>query len=1330
MAVSVKRFLNQTNLPEELKLEAVPFLSTVGASLGYTYDPMLELISNQIQFPNINLQYSPQDDLEGYEEYQDHLLYARNKNHMTSMKRGIKENEARREVLANSSFWAQLGAGVFDPVNLIALPLGGPALTVGRAALRGAVGVGALQTGLEAIRYPVDPLATVSESALNIGFAAVTGGLITGAVSIPMVRRNNALNKTIDDAQNAQNEDIELNTLGQLDTNQLKTAQSKPARKLFNNKTSTDLRNESNLNSKTVFGYNKILDSGFFEDGNVAEGNALLNISVKRDELINGNKLIDRELAIRRLDETGSDITDKYAVAAGGWVGSLISNPMKRILGYAVPDSAKKAIVDLAGDSGFLQNLHKLGITHGPSIYQLAKIMDGEWVGAHSELMKLYGNSIKMRIKNVGGVQIKDATTRIGNKFSKQKSETSDDFFREANRKRTQGEKASNASEAEAMEVINKFFKKWEERLEEVGLIGSKKRIESLVAEGRIKRDRIINDFAKYKSPKERWVVDHNARLDNLDAEIADWEFSLTTMADEGFAPVKGEDFLPRYWDTKYITANRESFAKVLHDWYSQNPYTYEVSGNLKWKRIDLKTTDQAIAERVEKTIDNILGTSDSQEIPNVGAGKSKHLKHRVLDIPNSLVWDFMIQDPLAIMKGYTHKTAAKYQFAKKHNRKSINEVIDDEINTMHAAGTDEKIIDKWRKDYFAMYERVVTSPMQSSPDRWDNKTAYYLKEAAQLNYLGSAGISAIPDFAKIIMEHELGDVVKGLQGLLTDTRVTLEATEAKLVGEAIELIQGNSHFRIVDQITNDITNTNTYDRIKNTFYLANGLAPITQLAKSLDSIIRGHSLIDMSIKLRDGKASKLQIEYLARYNIDKELAIEIANAPYEQTANGLYLPNTKDWENNYQFPKHDAIVQYGPTNSYTKDNVYKAAFYRRSNNTIYFDRDYIQRQFLSKPWTKPKMEGVKPLPDDAFESPQSWANFVFMHEIMHNKFAPDVPKDFTSLQQTIDKINRDNDLLQKELNLTAREGETRGPPKTILERDRTPSEIRILREIDRNMLMRQLLEERLNKKSSISLKAEYENVINELALEQHNTQPRMTEETLTTFRTALQSGILNTVIMGTPADKPIIVDGVAYIPMSVAGKFGMPEHKIVKGYARVESGLLGLPFQFYSYSLGALNKITVSAAQGQMKNRAVGLSLSLGLGMLAVQLKTPKWAMENMDWDDWFARGFDQSGIAALYSDIFYTSMQTALAMGGPNITGGVIKPKFPSDDQYGAAIGLGGAGPSIGYDYLSAMKEFFIDGNYSEGAKNFTRSLPGARMWFWKSQMNELTNSFKNWF
>jgi hypothetical protein len=1242
MSISLPQLRSHFQMPIDVSNEVVPFWTTVGASLGYQYDPFLEHLYNKKQFPELDMEYAPENDLEGYEEYQNHLLYARNADHMASMKRGIEENKTRRDILSQSSFWAQLGAGLFDPINIIALPLGGPALTVGKAAVRGAVGIGALQTGLEAIRYPLDPLATVSESALNIGFAAVAGGLITGAVAVPMARRNAALNRLVDTGNESYNQGIEFSTLGQMTNDEIRLAQSEGSRKKFFNKSRDDLRNESSLNGKTIFGYEKILNKGVFEDGTPVEGNALLNISFKREELINRNKLIDQELAIRRLQDDGAEITDKYNIAAGGWVGSLISNPFKRVLNSKYPDMAKKAIVNLASDSGYSLNLNKLGLSQGPSTYQQAKIMDGEWVSAHADMVELYGKSVTARVKKAGAT--KDPVL------------SQDDWYREVLRKRTKGEKAEGA-EAEAIEIINKFFKKWEQRLDEVGLIGSKKRIESLVAEGRIKRDRIINEFTKYKNPKARWVEDHNARLNRLDAQLEEWEVTLSAMAEEGFTPVKGEEFLPRYWNKDYIIANREAFAKVLFDWYSKNPYTYDLSSQMKWKRIELKTNDRDIAERVEQTINNILEISDAEDIPNVGAGKSKHLKHRKLDIPNELVWDYMVQDPLAIMKGYTHKTAGKYQFARMNNSKTVHEVLDEIIHNMHVAGKSGKEIDKYRKDYYHLYQRIVTSPMERSPDRWDNRAAFYLKEAAQLNYLGSAGISAIPDFAKIIMEHELGDVIKGLQTILKNTKIVLNAKEARLVGEAIELIQGNSHLRLVDDISNDIRSSSKYDKIKNTFYLANGLAPITQIAKTLDSVIRGHSLIDMSIKLRDGKASKMETEYLARYNIDKPMAIEIANAPWEMTNKGFILPNTKAWENNYQFPKHDAIVVHGPTDSYTKDGRYKGAFYNRKKNTIYFDREYIESTFVSKPWTKPQMAGVKPLPDDAFESPQSWANFVFMHEIMHNKLEPDLKKTSTSA-------------------------------------------------------------------------AEYENVINELALEQHNTQPRMTEQTLTTFRTALQSGILNTVLMGTPADKPIITDGVVYIPMSVASKFGMKEHKVVKGYARIESGALGLPFQFYSYALAALSKISMTAAQGQMKNRAFGMSLSLGLGMLAVQIKTPNWAFEEMEWDDWFARGFDQSGIAALYSDLFYSSLQTSLAMGGPNISGGIIKPKFPSEDPYGATVGIFGAGPSIGYDYAEAAKQFFIDGEFGEGAKNFTRSLPFARLWFWKDQMNELTKSFEDWF
>ena len=36
-------------------------------------------------------------------------------------------------------------------------------------------------------------------------------------------------------------------------------------------------------------------------------------------------------------------------------------------------------------------------------------------------------------------------------------------------------------------------------------------------------------------------------------------------------------------------------------------------------------------------------------------------------------------------------------------------------------------------------------------------------------------------------------------------------------------------------------------------------------------------------------------------------------------------------------------------------------------------------------------------------------------------------------------------------------------------------------------------------------------------------------------FRSSMSSGIMNTILMGTPADKPLIVDGVAYVPYRIA---------------------------------------------------------------------------------------------------------------------------------------------------------------------------------------------------
>ena len=79
----------------------VPFWSTVKASLGYTYDPLIDYISNRMKY-DYDDDYSPELDLKGYEEYSSSLLYARTKNHMIQLKSQIDNNIERRKVLENS----------------------------------------------------------------------------------------------------------------------------------------------------------------------------------------------------------------------------------------------------------------------------------------------------------------------------------------------------------------------------------------------------------------------------------------------------------------------------------------------------------------------------------------------------------------------------------------------------------------------------------------------------------------------------------------------------------------------------------------------------------------------------------------------------------------------------------------------------------------------------------------------------------------------------------------------------------------------------------------------------------------------------------------------------------------------------------------------------------------------------------------------------------------------------------------------------------------------------------------------------------------------------
>jgi hypothetical protein len=502
-------------------------------------------------------------------------------------------------------------------------------------------------------------------------------------------------------------------------------------------------------------------------------------------------------------------------------------------------------------------------------------------------------------------------------------------------------------------------------------------------------------------------------------------------------------------------------------------------------------------------------------------------------------------------------------------------------------------------------------------------------------------------------MEHDAENVMKGIQAIMDKNTVNLTANEIRYAGEAIDILRGSAHMRLMEDLSNNVDASDLLSNARNAFYIMNGLAPMTTIAKQLAGIVDAHTIIDYSIRYTE--LTPQELTWLSRYGISADDAKQISNAPWRKTDNGLYMANTDEWVDNFSFPQTDArivtINEDGSPVGKTRGNRYIPAYYDKKKKTIFADIDYIEGpMYQDKAWTKPRVKGVNPLPENAFPNPKAFSNFIMLHEIAHTNF------------------------LQKA-------GES---------------------------------------------KAQYENRINKIAMEQHKAQSSINEETVLKFRTALNSGVLNTIMSATPADKPIITDGVVYIPAHIGKSFGFKEDSKFKGYTRIENGFVGLPFQFYSYMLANVNKTIGALAQGQIKNRMLGITASMGLAYMSLAIRTPSFAWEEMGWRDRFVRSFDMSGVMALYSDILYTSLHTSLALGGPNITNGLISPKFPQEpNAIDALTGVAGAGPSWAADTISGMYQF-ANGEYGEGGKQVVRNLPFARMWFLKDDINQITRAW----
>jgi len=217
----------------------------------------------------------------------------------------------------------------------------------------------------------------------------------------------------------------------------------------------------------------------------------------------------------------------------------------------------------------------------------------------------------------------------------------------------------------------------------------------------------------------------------------------------------------------------------------------------------------------------------------------------------------------------------------------------------------------------------------------------------------------------------------------------------------------------------------------------------------------------------------------------------------------------------------------------------------------------------------------------------------------------------------------------------------------------------------------------------------------------------KLDREVRASWETAMNLGVGNSVMMARISERPLLMDGILYVewkPWMQQLGFVIDESVSSQNikYTRLESKVMGMPFQFMSFTLAATNRITGSMFDPVKQHRLVGAMSLIGLGYLSLQLKKEDWWFENRSTADIMARSIDASGVLGVYSELGYMAMHSLIG-GGVFEGGGKYRP--PSFSS--SLVDVLGAGPGLVIDTTRGIKDLF-DGGDTEQAERLKYLLP----------------------
>lgn len=380
--------------------------------------------------------------------------------------------------------------------------------------------------------------------------------------------------------------------------------------------------------------------------------------------------------------------------------------------------------------------------------------------------------------------------------------------------------------------------------------------------------------------------------------------------------------YLTRVYNHKKIIAKRNEWDKVVEDWFRRGRQKNLDELTLKEGRgekvsVSLReqayVTDAEIAEATSNITNNILGNSSGRASYDIKTTVRGPLKERVLNIPDSMIEDFLESDIDLVSRQYVRTMAPDVEITRAFGN------VDMDAEKLAIIGEYEELITKAKtekarvklnkqmesdiNDMDAVRDMLRgTYNLPNDPNHFAIRAGRTLRDVNFMRMLGGMTISAIPDMARPVATNGLMPVAKGLKALAFSPKTfNLARKEAKKAAVGLDMVL-NSRASSMADIADIYARGSGFER--GLRGMSDGFSKMTLMSqwnaglKQFAGVVTQDRILGEAVKWSSGKISKSSIKRMAASGIDEDMAIRIAKQFQKHGDDGdLMLSNGHLWD-------------------------------------------------------------------------------------------------------------------------------------------------------------------------------------------------------------------------------------------------------------------------------------------------------------------------------------------------------------------------------------------------------------------------------------------------